>query len=114
MSCEVIVKTWGYEKVLFVALDYKIKEITIKPGQRLDLVSHEDRDELWTILSGEGLLTLDGYELSMKKDDFIKIFADQKHRLKNTSAEHDLVFVEVQTGDYCLDTDHQIYEDKND
>lgn len=111
MAGEVIVKPWGFEKVLVVAVDYKIKEITVKPGARLSYQSHEDRNENWTLIAGEGLLTLDGYELSMKKDDFIQIFAEQKHRIKNTSAEHDLVFVEIQTGDYCGDDDIRRWED---
>lgn len=103
-------RPWGSFEILAEGKTYKIKKIIVNPGMQLSLQSHSDRNESWEILSGEGLLTLDGYQIDMKKDDSIKIYAEQKHRIKNISAEHDLIFIEVQTGD-CDELDIKRYDD---
>ena len=102
-------RPWGYYEVLLDAKDCKVKRITVLPGKRLSLQYHEKRDELWQIISGEAKITLGGeglryeeFEL-LSQDDFF-IFRKQHHRIENIGEEN-LVFIEIQTGDYFGEDD---------
>jgi mannose-6-phosphate isomerase len=104
------IRPWGYYEVLVEQPGFKVKRIVVNPYERLSLQSHEDRQEVWTIVSGTGLVTLDGFTLEVKKDDVTIIYPEQKHRIKNTDNKP-LVFIEVQTGDYLGEDDIIRYDD---
>ena len=102
-------RPWGTYEVLLDAQDCKVKRITVLPGQRLSLQYHYKRDELWQIISGKAKLTIgsevlkyEEFEL-LPQDDFF-IFRRQHHRIENIG-EEDLVFIEIQTGDYFGEDD---------
>ena len=97
-------RPWGTYEVLLDAENCKVKRITVLPGQRLSLQYHEKRDELWQIISGKGILTLNDTEFVLEEQDTFTIFREQHHRIKNIG-EEDLVFIEIQTGDYFGEDD---------
>ena len=95
-------RPWGYYEILKEKTNYKVKRITVKPGERLSYQYHHKRSEVWTIVSGKATITLDG--------DTILISQGTKHRVKN-KGQDDLVFIEVQHGSYFGEDDIVRIED---
>ena len=56
-------RPWGTYEVLEDRKLYKLKEIVVNPGQRLSYQSHYKRTEVWTVVSGNGIVTLEGQDL---------------------------------------------------
>ena len=57
--------------------------------------SHEHRDEMWTIISGEGKTIVDGMEQTVSAGDVITMQAGCKHTIIATT---ELKLIEVQLG----------------
>ena len=103
-------RPWGSYEVLADRKHYKLKEIIVKPGQRLSYQSHHRRTEIWAIVQGEGVVTLEGQELECYPGRSFFIPKEQRHRIECTGKKS-LIFVEVQTGDYFGEDDITRYED---
>ena len=103
-------RPWGHYTVLADEVDHKIKRIVVYPGGRLSLQKHHQRAEHWFILSGEGIVTLDGKELNKKGGESVEIPCGSIHRIENHGT-FDLSFIEVQTGDYFGEDDIERMED---
>src|SRR6056300_445703 len=97
-------RPWGHYEILLDADNCKVKRITVLPEQRLSLQYHTKRDELWQIIEGKGILSLDGTDYVLEKQDTFTIFRKQHHRIKNIGTDN-LVFIEVQTGEYFGEDD---------
>jgi mannose-6-phosphate isomerase-like protein (cupin superfamily) len=55
---ETVYRPWGYWKVLSYeqnhrSQEYKVKEMTINPGQSISYQKHKHRAEKWIVISGE-------------------------------------------------------------
>ena len=92
------------------AESFKVKRIVVDPGAQLSYQSHERRAEHWVIVAGQAEVQLDGQRQEFKAGDYIKIPTRAKHRIKNIGNE-ELVFVEVQTGEYFGEDDIVRYQD---
>ena len=104
-------KPWGtYTNILDSDL-CKVKIIVIKPQCQPSYQYHHKRAEHWVVVKGEGFVTIDDNTFPVKINDSIFVKIGQKHRIKNTSVNEDLVFVEVQTGDYFGEDDIVRIED---
>ena len=103
-------RPWGYYTILADEVDHKVKRIVVYPGQRLSLQKHQQRAEHWFVLSGEGMVTLDGEQLNKKDGDSVEIPRGSVHRIENLGTEN-LSFIEVQTGDYFGEDDIERMED---
>ena len=68
------------------------------------------RSESWTIIKGQGIVTLDGVEYKVSAGESIKINKEAKHRIQNPS-DTILIFIEVQTGTYFGEDDIVRIED---
>ena len=68
------------------------------------------RAESWTIIQGQGIVTIDGVEQKVSAGESIKINKEAKHRILN-SGDTLLVFIEVQTGTYFGEDDIVRIED---
>ena len=90
--------------------DHKVKEIEVNPKSRLSYQSHSKRSEVWTVISGEALVTIDNKTTELKMNDSIFIPVNSKHRLENKS-EIKLNIIEIQTGSYFGEDDIERYED---
>lgn len=104
------IRPWGQYHVLDEGADYKVKRIEVLPGQRLSLQSHCRRQEQWTVVGGQALVTLDGVFHLLEKGQSILIPRNSRHRAANPG-QGLLVFVEVQNGDYLGEDDIVRYED---
>ena len=103
-------RPWGtFENLLDT--DYcKVKQIIIKPGQSPSYQYHFKRSEVWVVVEGEGELKLDGIITPVSKGNVLQIPVKAKHQIKNTS-DSNLVFIEVQLGDYFGEDDIVRLED---
>lgn len=88
-------KSWGNFLVLDVADESLTIKVTLNPRHQMNYHYHEYRDEVWTVISGEGRTVVDGVEKSVKPGDVITIAAGQKHTI---IADTELNVVEVQLG----------------
>ena len=100
---------WGEWEVLLSEKNYKVKRIKVFPGHRLSYQRHFKRDEHWVIVEGEGVVTLNGREIILKKGGYIDIPKESFHRIANRKDKL-LVFIEVQMGE-CLENDIERAED---
>ena len=103
-------RPWGYFEVLSDKPDHKVKRIVLSPGKRLSLQRHRQRAEHWYIVSGEGIVTLDGKNLELKAGEAIDIGRGALHRIGNPGAVN-MAFIEIQTGEYFGEDDIERFED---
>tara|TARA_R110001599_G_C12090603_1_gene646002 strand:+ start:602 stop:949 length:348 start_codon:yes stop_codon:yes gene_type:complete len=104
-------RPWGsFENLLDT--DYcKVKQIIIKPGQAPSYQYHFKREEVWTVVQGEGELKLDDILYPVVTGQTIHVPVKVKHQITNNS-DKDLIFIEVQMGEYFGEDDIVRLEDK--
>lgn len=99
-------RLWGWSKVLDYAKydleEMVTKRICIMEGKSSTYHYHNLRNEVWTIVRGEGELVLNDQIRRVKAGDIIHIPAGRKHAIQ---AIRELEFIEVQTGKEVVDTD---------
>ncbi|MED4967015.1 sugar phosphate nucleotidyltransferase [Heyndrickxia coagulans] len=110
-------RIWGWSRVL----DYTkypngkemvTKRIHIEKGKNSSYHFHKFRDEVWTIVLGEGELALEDRLTRVKAGDIIHLPKGKKHGIRSIS---DLEFIEVQTGEGISDNDFvRLYHNWND
>jgi mannose-1-phosphate guanylyltransferase/mannose-6-phosphate isomerase len=107
-----VFRPWGYyENVHGNDVNgFKIKKITVYPGKRLSLQSHNHRSEHWVIVNGKSKVTVGINELYLNKDDHVYIPVNTIHRIENVGSEL-LEFTETQIGNYLGEDDIVRYED---
>jgi mannose-6-phosphate isomerase len=98
-------RPWGNFLILEDDLNFKVKKLEILPKQRLSYQRHFKRAEHWFIVSGSALVTLEGKEILLQKGDCIDIATEAAHRIENLDEEKNLIFVEIQTGEYFGEDD---------
>ncbi len=104
-------RPWGYYVVLADETDHKVKRIVVWPGKRLSLQRHRHRSEHWHVVQGEAIVTLDGEQIPLRAGESVDIPRETAHRIQNPSHSQDLVFIEVQRGDYFGEDDIERLED---
>ncbi len=112
LDFEVFDRPWGFYKSTLLAEYVQSKIITVFPNEELSLQKHKRREEHWIIIKGEGKIILEDSELSVKEGRYIFIPKGCKHKVINTSNVDNLIFAEVQLGDYFGEDDIIRYEDK--
>lgn len=95
-------KRWGKYKVYENNGGALTKKLIIEAGKQISYQYHEHRKEVWTILSGEGILYLDGEKSQVSVGDVIKVDEGIKHAIK---AVTQLEIIEVQIGDKLEEED---------
>ena len=101
---------WGRWEVLLDSNYCKVKRIFVNEGQRLSYQKHFKRQEVWTIVQGQAVVTLDGEEKTYKTGDTIFIPKESAHRIANNEKEQ-VIFIEIQRGDYFGEDDIVRLED---
>jgi mannose-6-phosphate isomerase len=104
-------RPWGSFTVLDEGDGYKVKRIEVYPGKRLSYQRHARRAEHWYVVRGTAKVTLNGVEILVKSGETVDIAVRDAHRVENPSDSEQLVFVEVQTGDYFGEDDIERLED---
>lgn len=103
-------RPWGRYLVLEDEADHKVKRIVVRSGRRLSYQRHELRSEHWFIVSGTGVVVLDGVEHAVAAGSSVDVPRRTAHRIANTGGD-DLTFIEVQYGDYFGEDDIVRLED---
>jgi len=104
LSTDESVRPWGHYDILLEADDCKVKQIKVYPGGKLSYQYHFKRNEVWTVVSGTGVFTLDGVNTICGPGDTLVIPTLAKHMIENISHEP-LTFIEVQRGSYFGEDD---------
>jgi mannose-6-phosphate isomerase len=97
-------RPWGSYDVLDEGTDFKVKRLIVNPGHRFSYQRHTLRSEHWYVVSGNGVVTLDGREHRVRPGDAVDIAVGAAHRAANVGTD-DLVLIEVQTGSYFGEDD---------
>ena len=97
-------RPWGHYDVLLDTDYCKVKQITVKPNQRLSYQRHEKREEYWTIVKGQATVTLNDKKIDLSEGQQIHIPQHANHRIANKNTE-DLIFIEIQRGAYFGEDD---------
>ena len=95
LLCE---RPWGYYEILHQNNEagYKVKRIHMNPLSRLSLQKHQYRNEIWTIITGVGIVTINNHSIRVTAGATINIPMKSLHRISNITSDP-LIFVEVQT-----------------
>lgn len=65
----------------------------LPPGASIGVHQHEDDEEYYYILSGTGIMTLDGVDHTVEPGDLTAVFPGGSHGLRNTGAANLRVLV---------------------
>lgn len=88
-------KSWGSFRVLDVEKESMTIKVTLNPGHSMNYHSHEYRDEVWTVIAGEGRTIVDGMEQKVRPGDVVAMAAGCRHTIL---ADTELQLIEVQLG----------------
>jgi len=97
-------RPWGTYTVLEEDRGFKVKRIEVLPGKRLSYQKHSQRAEHWFVVEGTAKVTLDDEEILVRAGESIDIAIGAAHRVENPGDEN-LVFIEVQRGNYLGEDD---------
>ena len=103
-------RPWGSYHVIDSGEGFQVKRITVNPGAKLSLQSHQHRAEHWVVVSGRALVTLGKETMTLEKNETVDIATGVRHRLENPGAEP-LHLIEVQSGSYLGEDDIVRYDD---
>ncbi len=104
-------RPWGGYTTLDEAGQYKVKRITVAPGESLSLQYHRQRAEHWVVVQGSALVQIGDDSAAVEAGGYCHIPLGEQHRLSNTG-EAELVLIEVQCGPYLGEDDIVRLEDR--
>lgn len=99
-------KSWGSFHVLDVEDESLTIKVTLLPGQRMNYHSHKRRNEVWTVISGEGQTIVDGMRQEVRAGDVITMQAGCRHTV---IAKTELKMIEVQLGKEISVNDKEVF-----
>lgn len=88
-------KSWGRFQILDVEDDSLTIKVTLNAGHGMNYHSHEHRSEVWTVVSGEGWILLDGQKRPVRAGDMVELPNGCKHKV---TAKTRMTLIEVQLG----------------
>ena len=100
----VVHRPWGTYASLKEEDGYKVKRITVKPGESLSLQYHHQRAEHWVVVKGTAMVQVGDEEFKTLPGQYRYIPLKERHRLSNVG-EDELVLIEVQCGSYLGEDD---------
>ena len=100
----VVYRPWGCFDSIEEGERFKVKRITVKPGEKLSLQMHNHRAEHWIVVSGTAKVTLNGKSNIITENESTYIHIGEAHALENPG-KIPLELIEVQTGSYLGEDD---------
>ncbi len=97
-------RQWGQYEVLIDRKHCKVKEVIVDPYGKISLQRHFKRKELWHIVKGAAEVTIGEDKYIYRDGSYIFIEVGTIHRIENI-LDSPLVFVEIQSGEYCGEDD---------
>ena len=89
-------KSWGRYEVMDVEKNSMTIKVTLNPGHSMNYHFHNNRREIWTVLSGTGYAIIDGVKQPIKAGDVLEMPIGSKHTV---IAETEMKLMEVQIGE---------------
>lgn len=89
-------KLWGSFRVISKNERNLVAKLEIKEGKEIPYRCNKSIDEIWNVLSGEGIITLEDNEKVVKRGDSIMIPHDTNYKF---FANTDMEVIEVQIGE---------------
>ena len=108
---EIYNRPWGFYKSTILTSRAQGKVITVFPKSELSLQEHKKREEHWVIIKGKGKVVLGESLIDVYPGKYVYIPKGCKHQIINDSDEN-IVFSEVQLGEYLGEDDIIRYSDK--
>lgn len=105
------IRPWGLYILLEDDNNYKIKRVTVNPGEKLSLQMHHHRSEHWIVVHGTAEVELDGNVMFLTKGESTVVQNGVKHRLGNPG-KIPLDVIEVEIGEYLKEDDIVRFEDE--
>ena len=111
-----VYRPWGSYTNIERGEKYKIKKITVLPGEELSLQMHYHRSEHWIVIKGTAKVILEDEnenlkEIFLHEDESIYVPKTKKHRLINPG-KIPLEVIEIQVGEYVEENDIIRFDDK--
>lgn len=105
-------RPWGSFTVLKDEPAYKMKQLSVKPGNRLSLQRHFKREEHWLITQGQPVVELNEAAHHLQPGGYIHIPLQGWHRVSNPEgAQEPVEIIELQLGDYFGEDDIERRQD---
>ncbi len=104
-------RPWGQYETIELGNRYRVKHITVKPGQKLSTQMHYHRAEHWIIVSGTAKVKNGEREFILSENQSTFIPLGTIHSIENPG-KLPLEFIEVQSGAYLEEDDIIRFEDK--
>lgn len=98
-------RSWGSAEEIDRGNGFRVKRLTVTPGQELERQSHRYRAKHWLVVRGAAEIEIDGKKTLLRQGESVLIPIDAVHRLRNPEAEQLLEFVEVQMGEHLDEED---------
>lgn len=89
-------KSWGTFTVLSSDANYLTAKLCVMVGMTMSCHQHDNRDEVWTVLSGEGMISLNGAEQTVRAGDVIQL---PKGAVLTLQANTAMQLIEIQISD---------------
>jgi len=110
-----VYRPWGSYTNLEKGERYRIKRITVYPGESLSLQMHHHRSEHWIVVKGTAKVVLEEggalKEYFVHENESIYVPKTTKHRLMNPG-KVPLEIIEVQVGEYVEEDDIVRFDDR--
>lgn len=88
-------KSWGSFRVIDIEDESMTIKVTLKAGGKMNYHSHERREEVWTVIAGQGRVIVDGQPRNIQAGDVISLPIGCRHTV---FADTELKLIEVQIG----------------
>jgi mannose-6-phosphate isomerase-like protein (cupin superfamily) len=106
-----VYRPWGNYDSIDEGKRFKVKRITVKPGEKLSVQMHYHRVEHWVVVTGTALVRVGDSENLVTENESIFIPIGGVHSLENPG-KVPLELIEVQTGSYLGEDDIVRFEDR--
>jgi len=93
--------TFLKEDLNLKALGLSVARLAAGKGYTI-MHQHEEQEEVYMVLSGRGIIHIDGEDISLREGDFVNVVPESKRALK-AADDSDLIFIcagAVSTGKY--------------
>ena len=105
-----VFRPWGDYEGVAAGDRFQVKQISVKPGEKLSLQMHHHRAEHWIVVEGTARVTKGDEEILLTENQSTYIPLGVTHRLENPG-EIPLTLIEVQSGSYLGEDDIVRFDD---
>ena len=95
-------RSWGFYLVLGQGKHWKAKLLYFRSGKKISHQYHNQRNELWCVVFGGGILSINNQKKPLMKGETAQIFVNDWHQFL---AHVPTLILEIQYGPLCSESD---------